>query len=64
MVNINTATLNELDALPGIGPTSAQRIIDYRNENGEFGSIEDIVNVPGIGPAAYDELKDLITVGE
>jgi len=63
LVNINTATLGELDALPGIGPTTAQRIIDYRNENGEFGSIEDIINVPGIGPATYDELKDLITVG-
>lgn len=64
LVNINTASLNELDTLPGIGPTTAQRIIDYRNENGPFGSIEDIVNVSGIGPATYEELKDLITVGE
>lgn len=64
LVNINTASLDELDTLPGIGPTTAQRIIDYRNDNGPFGSIEDIVNVAGIGPATYDELKDLITVGE
>lgn len=64
LVNINTASLDELDTLPGIGPTTAQRIIDYRNENGPFGSIEDIVNVSGIGPATFEELKDLITVGE
>lgn len=64
LVNINTASLDELDTLPGIGPTTAQRIIDYRNDNGPFGIIEDIVNVSGIGPATFDEIKDLITVGE
>ena len=64
LVNINTASLEELDGLPGIGPTTAQKIIDYRNENGPFTRIEDIVNVSGIGPATYEELKDLITVGE
>jgi competence protein ComEA len=62
LVNINTATLDELDALPGIGPTTAQKIIDYRDENGSFLSIEDILNVSGIGPATFDEIKDLITV--
>jgi competence protein ComEA len=62
LVNINTATLEELDSLPGIGPTIAQRIIDYREENGPFNTIEDIMNVSGIGPATFDDIKDLITV--
>lgn len=62
LININTATLEELDSLPGIGPTIAQRIIDYRNKNGPFNTIEDIMNVSGIGPATFDEIKDLITV--
>lgn len=61
-VNINTATLAELDALPGIGPTLAQRIIDYRTEHGPFASIEDIKNVPGIGEGLFQKLKDRITV--
>ena len=62
LVNINTATLEELDTLPGIGPTTAQKIIDYREENGPFSVIEDIMNVSGIGPATFEDLKDLITV--
>ncbi len=61
-ININTATLEELDSLPGIGPTLAQRIIDYRTENGPFTAIEDIMDVSGIGPATFDKIKDLITV--
>ncbi len=61
-VNINTATLSELDALPGIGPTAAQAIVDYRLQNGAFQFIQDIQNVPGIGPATYDRIKDYITV--
>jgi competence protein ComEA len=64
LVDINTASVEELDKLPGIGPTIAQRIIDYRTENGPFASIDDIVNVPGIGSATFEEIKDLITVGE
>ena len=62
-VNINTATVTELDALPGIGPTTAQSIVDYRLENGSFQAIEEIKNVPGIGPATFDGIKDYITIG-
>jgi competence protein ComEA len=61
-ININTATLEELDSLPGIGPTLAQRIIDYRTENGPFTAIEDIMDVSGIGPVIFENIKDLITV--
>lgn len=61
-VNINTATLNELDSLPGIGPSTAQKIIDYREKNGEFKKIEDLQNVKGIGNAKYEEVKDKITI--
>jgi competence protein ComEA len=62
LVNINTASLEELDNLPGIGPTIAQRIVDYRTENGPFSVIEDILNVSGVGPSTFDQIKDLITV--
>src|SRR6266508_2541650 len=63
LVNINTASLAELDTLPGVGPTTAQKIIDYREQNGPFINAEDIVNVSGIGPGTYERFKDLITVG-
>jgi len=49
--------------LPRIGPTMARRIVEYREVNGPFAAIEDIQNVPGIGPATFEGLKDLITVG-
>lgn len=62
LININTATAEELDSLPGIGPTTALKIIDYRNQNGPFNSIEDIMNVSGIGPSTFENIKDLITV--
>jgi competence protein ComEA len=62
LVNINTATLDELNSLPGIGPTLAQRIIDYRAANGAFSTIEDIMNVSGIGVSTFEDIKDLITV--
>lgn len=61
-VNINTADARELDSLPGIGPTRAQTIIDYRNNNGPFQSSEDIMKVSGIGQATYDKMKEKITV--
>jgi len=62
-VNINTATLEQLDTLPDIGPKTAQDILDYRSANGPFGSIEDIMDVPGIGPGKFDSIKALITIG-
>ena len=61
-VNINTATLEQLDALPGIGPSKAQAVIDYRNEHGRFNSIEDIQNVKGIKEGEFSKIKDLIRV--
>jgi len=61
-LNINTATAEELITLPGIGPTKAQSIIDYRTTHGPFQSIEDIKNVTGIGDATFEKLKDKITV--
>jgi competence protein ComEA len=64
LIDINTAATFDLETLPGIGPTTAQKIVEYRETNGPFVSIEDIVNVPGIGPTTYDRIKDLITVGE
>lgn len=61
-VNINTANQSELDSLPGIGPSIAQKIIDYREENGNFKTIEELQNVKGIGDSKYEEIKDRVTV--
>jgi competence protein ComEA len=63
LIDINTASAAELEALPGIGPTTAQKIVEYREQNGPFVSTEDIINVSGIGPGTYERIKDLITVG-
>lgn len=62
LVNINTANQSQLDSLPGIGPSLAERIIEYREANGPFQDIEDIKNVSGIGAKKYENLKEKITV--
>jgi competence protein ComEA len=62
-ININTASAEELDKLPGIGPAIAKAIIDYRTANGPFKQIEDINAVKGIGDALFEKIKDQITVG-
>lgn len=62
MVNINKATQTELETLPGIGPAMALRIIEHRDENGNFENIEDIKNVKGIGDAKYENIKNNICV--
>lgn len=61
-VNINKASLEELDGLPGVGPAIAQKIIDYRKNSGGFKSIEELNNVSGIGDEKYKDIKGLITV--
>jgi len=61
-ININTASLEDLQKLPRIGPKVAQRILDYRKQNGNFKKIEELMKVKGIGEKVYAQLKDLITV--
>lgn len=62
LVNLNTATIEQLDSLPGIGPSTAQKIIDYRTEHGGFRSVDELMEVSGIGPAKFEELKARVTV--
>ena len=61
-ISINTATANDLTALPGIGEAMAERIIAYRNEHGLFQTIDELRNVKGIGERKYEALEDLITL--
>ena len=59
-VHLNNATLEELDALPGVGPVTAQKIVDYRTQHGGFGSVDELDAVPGIGPARLADLRPLV----
>jgi competence protein ComEA len=61
-VDLNAATAADLDALPGIGPVLAQRIVEHRERSGPFRSVEQLDDVPGIGPATYAELAELVAV--
>lgn len=63
-VNINTASQSELETLPGIGPSKAAAILEYRGSNGPFTSIEQLDNVPGIGPATMSNLRSVVELGE
>jgi competence protein ComEA len=58
-VHLNTATLEQLDELPGIGPSTAQKILDFRDEHGAFTSVDELDAVPGIGPARLEQLREL-----
>lgn len=62
VVNLNTATVADLDTLPRIGPAMAQRIVDYREANGPFAATEELRNITGIGDKTFDALKELVTV--
>lgn len=62
-VNINSAAVAQLQTLPGIGASTAQRIVDYRQKNGAFKKIEELMNVKGIGEKSFLKLKPLVTVG-
>ena len=63
-IDINSATLEQLTEIKGIGPTIAQRIIDYREEKGLFKTIDELMNVKGIGPKTLADISDMVTVAE
>lgn len=62
VLNLNTASASELEELPGIGPSTAARIVEYRQKNGSFKKVEDLMNIRGIGEKSFLKLKPLITV--
>jgi competence protein ComEA len=59
-VSLSTATAEQLDGLPGVGPVTAQKIVDYRTEHGAFHSIDELDAIPGIGPARLADLRNLV----
>jgi competence protein ComEA len=59
-VQLSTATLEQLDSLPGVGPVTAQKILDYRDKHGAFSSVDELDAVPGVGPKRLDQLRDLV----
>ncbi|MDD3927324.1 MAG: helix-hairpin-helix domain-containing protein [bacterium] len=61
-VNLNTAGVDQLDTLPGVGPSTAKKIIEYRDKNGSFRRTDDLMKIPGIGRKKYDKLKDSVCV--
>ena len=63
IININTATSQELQTLPGIGPVYAQRIIDYREKYGPFETVGDLLKIEGIGPKRLEDIWDYVTTG-
>jgi competence protein ComEA len=60
-VHLNSATLEQLDALPGVGPVTAQKILDHRQQHGAFRSVDELDAIPGIGPARLEQLRELVT---
>jgi len=62
-INLNTATKKELQALPGIGPTIAERIVKYRKSHGPFKSVDDLLNIKGVGQGKLEKIKPFVTVG-
>lgn len=63
-LNINTATVEDFDFLPGIGKSTAEAIVEYRTKNGNFQTVDDLLNVPGIGPSKLEALRHLLKVEE
>ena len=59
-MHLNSATLEQLDALPGVGPVTAQKILDYRQQHGAFGSVDELDAIAGIGPARLETLRGLV----